>query len=152
MPQQAQQTNTIDIEALPEKCYKAICDFESYPEWQSNVKEVRVLTRWEDGRPRVVEYIASVLSRKVRYVLEYAYKDKNHTLTWTYVEGDIKDTFGSYAFKKKGAKKTLATYSLFVDLGFWVPQLIVATLNRIGMVESMQALKDRVEGGSGGEK
>ena len=67
-------------------------------------------------------------------------------ISWSYVEGDVKDVTGSYTFEKIDKNKTLATFSTYVDPGFWVPGPIINTLNNVAMKKSMEELKDAVEG------
>jgi|YelNatPaOPRAMG01_1025707.scaffolds.fasta_scaffold09312_8 Polyketide cyclase / dehydrase and lipid transport. len=139
-------TRTIEIQSTPDRCYKKICDFESYPEWQSAVQHAKVLKKDKNGKPKDVEFKISVLGKEIRYVLSYKYDDKNHKLTWTYVEGDVKDVKGSYTFEKIDKDKTLATFTAYVDPGFWVPGPIINTLNNVAMKKSMEELRDAVEG------
>ncbi|MCL5277448.1 MAG: SRPBCC family protein [Deltaproteobacteria bacterium] len=139
-------TRTIEINSTPDTCYRKICDFESYPKWQSAVKEITILKKDKGGKPKVVECRISVLGKDVRYVLEYAYEDKRYTLSWSYVEGDVKDIRGSYLFEKVDKNRTRATFTAFVDPGFWVPGPIINTLNNVAMKKSMEELKDAVEG------
>lgn len=138
-------TRTIEINGTPDKCYKKICDFESYPQWQSAVRNTKVIKKDKDGRSKTVEFKISVIAKDIRYVLDYKYDDKNHFLSWTYVEGDVRDVKGSYKFDKINKSKTLATFTAFVDPGFWVPGPIINTLNNVAMKKSMEELKDAVE-------
>ncbi len=138
-------TRTIEIRSTPDKCYKKICDFESYPVWQSAVKSVKVLKKDKNGRPKHVELKVSVLSREIRYVLDYKYDDKKHMLEWNYVEGDLEDVRGSYTFEKINKDKTLATFTTYVDPGFWLPDTIMNVLNNVSMKRSIEELKDAVE-------
>ncbi len=138
-------TRTIEIQGTPDKCYKKICNFESYPEWQSAVQSTKVVKKDKDGRPKTVEFKISVIGKEIRYVLSYKYDDKNHSLSWTYVEGDVRDVKGSYSFEKIDKDTTLATFSAAVDPGFWVPGPIINTLNNVAMKKSMEELKDAVE-------
>lgn len=139
-------TRTIEINGTPDKCYKKICNFESYPKWQSAVKEVKVLKKDKDGKPKVVETKISVLGKEIRYVLDYKHDDKKYMLVWSYIEGDVKDVRGSYMFEKIDKNRTLATFTASVDPGFWVPGPIINTLNNVAMKKSMEELKDAVEG------
>jgi ribosome-associated toxin RatA of RatAB toxin-antitoxin module len=84
-------TRTIEIAGTPDKCYKKICDFESYPQWQSAVQSTKVIKKDKDGRPKTVEFKISVMGKEIRYVLSYKYEDKTRSLSWTYVEGDVRD-------------------------------------------------------------
>ncbi|MCL4478307.1 MAG: hypothetical protein M1381_04305 [Deltaproteobacteria bacterium] len=139
-------TRTIEINGVIGKCYHRICDFVSYPDWQSAVKEVKVLKKDKTGKPKIVEFRISVLGKEVRYVLDYKYNEKEYGISWSYVEGDVKDVTGSYTFEKIDKNKTLATFSTYVDPGFWVPGPIINTLNNVAMKKSMEELKDAVEG------
>ncbi len=138
-------TRTIEVNSAPDKCYKRMCSFESYPKWQSAVKNVKVMKKDKNGRPRVVEYKISVIGKEVRYVLDYKYDDKKCVLSWSYVEGDVKDVRGSYTFEKIGKNKTLTTFTAYIDPGFWVPGPIANTLNNVAMKKSMEEFRDAVE-------
>ncbi len=140
-------TRTIEINGTVDKCYKKICHFESYPEWQSAVKSAKVLKKDKNGKPKHVEFKISVLSKEIRYVLDYKYDDKKHMLEWGYIEGDVKDVKGSYTFEKMDKDKTLATFTAYVDPGFWLPETIMNVLNNVSMKKSMEEFKDAVEEG-----
>ena len=45
-----QTTERTIIAAAPDACYAAAIDFERYPEWASDVKMARILSRDDDGR------------------------------------------------------------------------------------------------------
>ena len=45
-----QTTERTIIAATPDACYAAAIDFERYPEWASDVKMARILSRDDDGR------------------------------------------------------------------------------------------------------
>ena len=139
-------TRTIEINGTADTCYKLICDFESYPEWQSAMKSAKVLKKDKSGKAKKVELKISLLGKDIRYVLDYQYDEKKHLLSWTYVEGDVRDIKGSYKFETIDKGKTLATFSTYVDPGFWVPGPIINTLNNVAMKKSMEELRDAVEG------
>ncbi len=42
--------------ASPEACFKAIVDYESFPEWQDAVKRVEVISRNREGLGEVVAF------------------------------------------------------------------------------------------------
>ena len=82
------------IAADPQACFDAITDFDTYPQWQSAVRECRVLSR--DGQKgTLVETVIDAKVRKVRYVLRY-HAEPPHRLWWDYVEGDVKSIAGGY--------------------------------------------------------
>ena len=120
------ESRTMTIKASAEVCYEVICDFEAYPKWQKVISYAKVIKNDDNGRPKVVEYKAGLLLKKVRYVLDYTYDDENNTLVWSYVEGDLEDIRGSAVFKSRGPREAEATYSFAVTPGFTVPKRLLS--------------------------
>lgn len=129
------------------ECYRAICNFESYPTWQKTIKEVNVFEKMDDGRPEVVEFFMDAILKTVRYVNKYEYFDKDFILSWKSIDGDIKTNEGSYVFQKLRDDRTNAVFTMFVELGFYAPKKIVDYLSNNTMRKSIRALKDVVEKG-----
>lgn len=132
---------SIAINASPQQCYDALCQFESYPQWQSAVQSIKIVERYPDGRPRDVEVVVHAVVKKIRYVLRYQYDDVRRKLSWTYVEGDVRDAQGWYEFKEVDGSKTEATCQMGVDPGFWVPKTIRNTLTEVTLTKSMEELR-----------
>ena len=63
----------IQVTAPPDVCFGIATDFERYPEWANNVRQVKVLTRDEQGRGSTVEFRVAGLGRSVRQVFAYDY-------------------------------------------------------------------------------
>lgn len=142
-----QETKQIEILASARQCYSAICDFASYPQWQKNITNVFILEQ-ENSRPIIVEYELDVMIKKLSYTLRYTYSEqdpKQLKLSWVYVGGDLKDIQGSYTFEELSNNKTIATYSLNLELGFAVPSFVMNKMKSSAMKESMQGLKEHVE-------
>jgi len=134
------------IEATPRECFDALTDYESFPDWQAAVKDVEVLSRDGDGRGHDVEFHVDAKVKTVRYVLRYSYEEP-HSITWDYIEGDPKDVDGEYVLEERDDGFTLATYSLAIDPGVWMPGRLQKVLGEQVMKGSMEDLKRRVEGG-----
>jgi hypothetical protein len=109
------------------------------------VKDVEVLSRDRAGRGKEVAFEIDVKLRTVRYTLDYAYEEPHH-VSWSYVEGDPKDVDGELVLETKGDGATLATYSLRIDPGLWLPGPVVKLLNEQVMQGALEDLKARVEG------
>jgi ribosome-associated toxin RatA of RatAB toxin-antitoxin module len=131
------------IGAGPQACFDAITDFETYPQWQSAVRECRVLSR--DGKlGTVVETVIDAKVKKVRYVLRYR-SEPPHRLWWDYVEGDVKSIAGGYDFEDAGDGATRATYRVAIDPGRMVPGPVRRLLAGPVMRTSVRELRERVE-------
>jgi ribosome-associated toxin RatA of RatAB toxin-antitoxin module len=135
------------IEAEPAVCFAEITDYETFPEWQAAVKEVQVLSRDKEGRGRDVRFQIDAKVREVSYTLRYSYEPP-HAITWDYVEGDVKSVDGEYTFEDQGDGTTMATYSLDIDPGVWLPGRVKRMLTEQVMKRSVEDLKRRVENDS----
>jgi ribosome-associated toxin RatA of RatAB toxin-antitoxin module len=134
----------IVVAAAPQECFDALVDFGSYPEWQSAVKDCEVQSRDDDGRGRRVAFDIDAKVKTVRYTLDYSYEEP-HLLSWRYVEGDVKDVDGEFTLEDQGDGSTLATYSLRLDPGVWLPGPVASMLTDTVMQRSVEDLKARVE-------
>jgi len=136
-------SHALVIAADAETCFEAITDYETFPEWQSAVKAVDVLSRDESGRGREVRFAIDAKVREVAYTLRYSY-DAPRLITWDYVDGDVKSVDGDFRFEDH-AGGTLATYSLEIDPGVWLPGPVKKVLTDQVMKRSVEDLKRRVE-------
>lgn len=108
--------NTIDVDAPPQACFDLVCDIEGYPEWQTQVREAKVLERDADGRPLIAETVSDAKVRTLRYRLRYDY-DPPNGMSWTFVDGDVKGLEGEYRFEALDGGRTRVTFRLAVDPG-----------------------------------
>ena len=136
--------HSLVIAAGPAACFDKITDYETFPEWQSAVKEVDVLSRDDNGRGRDVRFVIDAKVRQVSYTLRYTY-DAPHLVTWQYVDGDVKSVDGEYSFEGRDDGTTLATYELDIDPGVWLPGPVKKMLTDQVMKRSVEDLKRRVE-------
>jgi uncharacterized membrane protein len=135
------------VEGTPAECFEALLDYESFPDWQRAVKSVDVLTRDRNGRGEEVAFEIDAKVRTIRYTLRYSYEPP-HRVSWDYVEGDVKDVDGEFVLEDRGDGTTLATYSLALDAGVWLPGPLRKVLSDQVMKGAVEDLKRRVEGGA----
>jgi ribosome-associated toxin RatA of RatAB toxin-antitoxin module len=140
-------THSLLIEANPRSCFDAITDYSTFPEWQTAVKQVHVLSTDEAGRGQDVRFEIDAKVRQVAYTLRYSYQEP-HLITWDYVDGDVKSVDGEFEFEDQGDGSTLATYSLTIDPGVWLPGPVKKMLTDQVMKRSVEDLKRRVENDS----
>jgi uncharacterized membrane protein len=138
----AEQQTVVD--GTPAECFEALLDYESFPDWQRAVKSVDILTRDRKGRGEEVAFEIDAKVRTIRYTLRYSYEPP-HRVSWDYVEGDVKDVDGEFVLEDLGDGTTLATYSLALDPGVWLPGPIQKVLRDQVMKGSVEDLKKRVE-------
>ena len=113
------------IRAAPERCFAAVVDFERYPEWAADIKEVEVLERDAEGRGTSIRFRAAAFGRSTSYTLRYDYGAAPGSLSWVQSEGDLTTRMdGSYAFERTSEGETDARYDLFVELQVPLPGFV----------------------------
>lgn len=136
----------IRVEASAARCFDVAVDFESYPEWVRDVKDVKVLEHDDEGRGVRVEYRAAALGKSVHYVLVYDYSAAPESFTWKLAEGDmLKRLDGSYRFEAEGPDSTRVHYDLAVDLAVPLPGLLKRRAAGLIMGSALKELKKQVE-------
>src|SRR5436190_18239287 len=143
MAQQA--TEQITIGAAPERVFDVAVDFQRYPEWAADIKEVEIEERDEDGRGTSVRYRTAAMGQSARYTLAYDYSDAPHSMAWKLTEGNIMRVLdGSYTFDTSDGG-TLVTYHLEVELLIPMPGFVKRRAEAKIMGTALRELKRRVE-------
>ena len=107
--------HTVNIEAPPLVCYRAIADFGRYPEWAGTVEGMPVQDRYPDGRGRHVNMTHNLFFTRFVYPLEYSYEDERLVFRWHNTGGDI-GIDGSYTFLPMSDASTVATFKIDATL------------------------------------
>ena len=100
---------SIEIDAPVERVFDMFSDFESFPRWMHNIKEVRRTgrryTRWAADAP---------LGMDVEWEAETVVFEPDHRIVWRSVRGDI-DTSGEVIFTETERDTTLLRIVLSYD-------------------------------------
>ena len=143
MAETAFQTTT--IAATPERVWAIATDFERYPEWAKDVKDVIVRGRDDQGRPVEVEYRASALGRSTHYTLAYDYSQAPSVLAWSILRGDIMRTIdGAYHFSPTDDGGTEVRYDLAIELVVPLPGFVKRRAE-VRILNTVRELKTRAE-------
>ena len=136
----------IVVAASPSMCFGIAADFEEYPTWAPEVKQVDVVTRDATGRATRVAYRAAALGRTIRYVLEYDFTGAPTSFSWSLVDGDmLRQLDGRYTFAPNDGG-TLVTYDLDVDLSVPMPGMVKRRAAGMIVGNALQGLKRVAEG------
>lgn len=140
-----QTTERTHVDAPPERCWEVATDFERYPEWAKDVKDVKVVERDAEARGTQVDYRAAAMGRSVTYTLEYDYSEAPSGFSWTLVKGDLmKRLDGTYRFDPDDGG-TRVTYELSVDLALPLPGLVKRRAEARIVGSALKELKRRAE-------
>ena len=142
-------TRVITIDAPGQACFDVAVDFERYPEWAGDIKEVTVAERDPEGRGVVVRFRTAAFGRSTSYTLRYDYAEAPKVLSWVEVEGDLTSTLdGAYVFadiSAGGAPVTEVTYHLEAQLKLPIPGFVKRRAEGRIMHTALRQLKARVE-------
>lgn len=141
--------SSIVIDASPGDVLDVIADFESYPEWAGDVKQVRVLSEEGDGWADQVEFTLDAGAIKDTYVLDYDWdvvEDGTGVVSWSLVSATVLKTMnGSYTLAAE-SDRTRVTYRLTVDVKIPMIGLLKRKAEKVIVDTALKGLKKRVEG------
>lgn len=134
------------LAASPAEAFAVMTDYDALPEWQGPLKRCHVLTRYDDGLAREVEYEIDAKLRRVTYTLRHSYERPN-AIESEYVEGDLNCLEGRWRFAAADGGRTSARFDLRIDPGLPIPARIQRMLNDRVLKSSVEDLRRRLEGG-----
>ena len=135
----------ISVAAAPARLFELATDYERYPDWARDVKQVSVLERDGEGRGSRVEYRVAGLGKSIRYVLQYDYAEAPAAFSWHFVEGDwLRQLDGRYGFEAEDGG-TRVSYDLVVDVSAPLPGLIKRRAASMIMGTALKELKKEAE-------
>jgi ribosome-associated toxin RatA of RatAB toxin-antitoxin module len=135
-------SESILIEAPPEKILEVVAAIETYPEWMPAFKLAEVRERDSEGRPSKAEFEVDARIKQLQYVLKYTYTDTG--LSWRSISGDVKEIVGSYSLEPSG-DSTKVTYEYSIDPGFPIPGFLRRQGVKMMVDSALKDLKNRAE-------
>lgn len=144
-----QTTASTRVAAPPQAVMAVIADVRAYPEWISAVKEVEVLTEYDDGRAREVRFVLDAGVIKDEYVLRFEWDD-DREVRWALVRAkSLRAMEGGYSLAESGAGSTQVSYRLTVELSMPMLGLIKRKAEKVIVDTALEELRKRVEQGAG---
>jgi ribosome-associated toxin RatA of RatAB toxin-antitoxin module len=135
------------VRAAAEEAFAVMTDYDSLPDWQRPLKRCTVLSRYEDGLAREVEYEVDVKLRRVRYTLRHEY-DEPREIGSEYIDGDFKCFEGRWRFDPAGDGVTRLRFDLRIDPGLPVPARFQRMLHERVLRSAVEDLRKRLEAGA----
>jgi ribosome-associated toxin RatA of RatAB toxin-antitoxin module len=145
-------TEQMVMRASPDRLYETVLDFERYPEWAADIKQVTVDERDGEGRGTVVSWRAAAFGRSITYTLRYDYSNAPKQVSWVLERSDLTSKLdGTYTFEPAqlggddAAHATLVTYVLEVELKLPLPGFVKRRAENRIISTALKELKARVE-------
>lgn len=137
---------TIEIRAEPSVIFPIVSNYESYPYFMDNVKEVNILERGSGYE--LAEFVCDVDGRVIKWVEKNLYKPEENRVDFEQVKGDLKIMHGYWQLDKNGAS-TNVEFSIYFEFG--IPMIaplihpLLAKKLRENMKQMLTDLKKRAE-------
>jgi len=146
-------TQSIVIDAPPERIAEVIADFARYPEWVAAVKSVEVIEEYEDGYASQVRFALDSGPVSDEYTLRYEYAEDLTRIEWSLVAPSKmqKQQDGSYDITANADGTSTVTYSLAVELSISMLGMFKRKAEKVIMDTALNELKRRVESLGAGE-
>ena len=140
-------TQSIQVQAPLDKVAAVICDFPRYPEWADAMKQVEVLSEYEDGYAAEVRFVIDAGVMADDYTLEYSYAEDLSRIEWHLVAPSKtqRSQQGSYDLVEDPAGVTTVTYTLEVELSIGMLGMFRRKAEKMIMDTALKQLKNRVE-------
>jgi uncharacterized membrane protein len=141
------------IAASVDDLWSVLVDFERYPTWAADLKQVEVLERDDEGRGVEVRFRAAAMGRSTTYVLRYDHVDAPGAIRWVLERGDITRRLdGNYTLTPDPAdpSRTRVVYELTVDLAIPLPGFIKHRAEHRVVTTALRELQAHIEGNRAG--
>jgi ribosome-associated toxin RatA of RatAB toxin-antitoxin module len=136
------------VKGSPIACYKVISDFKHYPEFMPNVRFAEFVGKKDSCV--IYRFNFRVGLTTVRYsniIKQRSLDNGDYTITWGYVNGDLKENFGSWdiAPYHQRAGYSIVRYKVFIDIGMFMPCWVRDLLMTKSIPKMIKAIGKRVE-------
>ncbi len=140
-------TQSIVIDAPPERVLAVITDFPRYPEWVGAVRSIDVVEEYEDGYASQVRFVLDAGPFADEYTLQYEYAEDLSRIEWHLVAPSKmqKQQDGSYDVVADGKGGSTVTYTLAVELSVGMIGMFRRKAEKMIMDTALRELKRRVE-------
>ncbi|NDG84155.1 MAG: hypothetical protein EBX52_03845 [Proteobacteria bacterium] len=137
---QAEAEKTFEVSA--EKYFKAVSEYEKYPEFVEGMKKVKA-ERNADGTA-TVSYELSMMSKDMSYTLRITEDASKGEVSWTLLKSDFfKVNNGAWKIESLGSSRCKVRYALEVDFSFPVPSFILKGIVKSSLPSMMNGFYER---------
>lgn len=139
---EANHETTFDISA--EKYFKAVADYEKYPEFVDGMKKVKA-ERGADGTV-TAHYDLSMMGKDMSYSLKIKEDQAAGKVNWSLIKSEFfKVNNGAWKIESLGADKCKVNYSLEVEFSFSVPGFILKSVVKGTLPTMMKSFYERAK-------
>ena len=137
-----QVSESINISVSKDNFIKVLLDFESYPDFHKNIKNIEVIYN-KGNKYRVKNHIKII--QNIKFTLEFELVNSN-ILKWNLLEGNImKKNQGYWELTEKNNKQITAKYISEIDLKTPVPNVVLKKIIEKDLPNMLNRFKNQAE-------
>jgi ribosome-associated toxin RatA of RatAB toxin-antitoxin module len=137
-------SKTLEVAASAESIMAIVADFESYPQWNEEIKGCWVLARYDDGRPSQLRLDTSVQGMDGTYIQAVYYPGDNQIQT-VMQQGDLFSKQEQVFSVVEMGPTSLLTVDLDVEVTLPVPSPMLKKIVNDALDHLSDNLKTRAE-------
>jgi ribosome-associated toxin RatA of RatAB toxin-antitoxin module len=138
---QAEQEKNFDVSA--EQYFKAVSQYEHYPEFLDGMKSVKVK---RDGNKVLGDYELSMMGKDMSYSLNVTESPEQKAVSWTLAKSEFfKVNNGAWKIESTGPKSCKVFYSAEVEFNFSVPGFLLKGIVKSGLPSMMNSFYERAK-------
>ncbi|MBV9089324.1 MAG: SRPBCC family protein [Mycobacteriaceae bacterium] len=137
-------SKTVEVTAAPETIMSIVADFESYPQWNEEIKGCWVLARYDDGRPSQLRLDVEIQGQAGTFICAVYYPGPAQIYTMLQQGDFFSKQVQTFAVVGMGAS-SLLTVDLDVETTMAVPKMMVKKLTNDLLDYLADNLKKRAE-------
>ncbi len=137
-------SKTLEVNADAAEILRIVADFESYPQWNDEVRAVYILARYNDGRPSQLRIDTEVQGHSGTYIQAVYYPSPAQIQT-VMQQGDLFAKQEQLFSVVEMGPLSLLTVDLDVETSFAVPAMMVKKLVNDALEHLANNLKVRAE-------
>jgi ribosome-associated toxin RatA of RatAB toxin-antitoxin module len=137
-------SKTLEVAATPEAIMSIVADFESYPQWNKEIKGCWVLARYNDGRPSQLRVDVEIQGMAGTYICAVYYPTPLQIYT-VLQQGDLfEKQQQTFSVVPLGAS-SLLTVDLEVETKMAIPKTLIKKITNDALEYLADNLKVRAE-------
>ncbi|MDP9165733.1 MAG: SRPBCC family protein [Actinomycetota bacterium] len=137
-------SKTVEVEASADAIMAIVADFESYPQWNEEIKGCWILARYDDERPSQLRLDTSVQGMDGTYIQAVYYPGENQIQT-VMQQGDLFSKQEQLFSVVAMGPISLLTVDLNVEISVPVPAMMVKKVVNDALDHLADNLKKRAE-------
>ncbi len=134
----------IEIKATPAEVMDTLAAIEDMPKWSGPHKSATVESRFEDGRPKRVRMVISVVGVTDEQLVDYTW-DGDSSVKWSLVESTQQKVQDGGYILTPTANGTKVEFDLTIDLKIPLPGFLVKKAQKSGIDVATKGLKKWME-------